>query len=287
MFRILLTGVLSSLALCTLAQVQQLGTSVFRIEAEVNLLEDHFNATEQPGQQGTMLRNVQTAWEKSDLVIDYELPRSEDEQYYQVSLEVSLDGNKLLIHPDDLLGDVGSIVNNPVAARQIIWTRLLDRYGQLAGNLSIELTAVFWGKPSLPFGVDCANMPTFSGKQKLMHYVIAGVGAATLGASFVVGNEAQDIYDNQYLAESFEQAAEPFYQDANDKRHQELVLRYAGITLLSLDAIWYVYRSIRYRQKLRTFEEFCGDSVVRINPFYKSNYTDQGSQMGLKLTYRF
>lgn len=287
MLRSLITPIIFSLTVLTYAQVQQLGTSTFRIETQVNLLENQFELKEEPNQQGSLLRNVQMTWEKFDIVFTYELPRTEGAQYYQISLEASLNGEKLTIHPDDQWGDVGRVVNEEGTTKEIIWTRLLDRYKQLDGTLSIALRGEFWGKPSLPFGVDCDNMPEFTSKQKLPHYIIAGVGAGALGASFIVGNEAEDIYDNQYLAESFEQAAEPFYQEANDKRHQELILRYAGITLLSLDAIWYVYRTIRFRQKLKTFEEFCGDSVVRIKPFYQSGQSARGSQLGLQLTYRF
>lgn len=287
MLRAVATGILSSLALLAVAQVQQLGTSVFRIEARVNLLANQFALEAEPNQQGSLLRNVQITWEKFDIVVAYELPRTEGEQYYEIILEASLDGEKLPMHPDDQWGDVGRVVNEEGTIKQIIWTGLLDRYKQLDGNLSIQLRVGFWGKPSLPFGVDCDNLPVFTSKQKLPHYIIAGIGAGALGASFIVGNEAQDIYDNQYLAESFEQAAEPFYQQANDKRHQELILRYAGIGLLSLDAAWYIYRSIRHSQRLKTFEEFCGDSVVQINPYYKSWQSSGGSQLGLQLTYRF
>lgn len=287
MLRYLATAILTGLTFLALAQIQQLGTSSHRIEAEINLLQNRFDLNAEPSQQGSLLRNVQITWEKSDIVVTYELPRTEGEQYYQITLEASLDDNKLVLHPDDQWGDVGRVVNQEGNAKQIIWTGLLDRYKQLDGNLSIELSAGFWGKPSLPFGVDCDQMPVFSSKEKLPHYIIAGVGVGALAVSYVIGNEAQDIYDNQYLAESFEQAAEPFYQEANDKRHQELILRYAGIGLLSLDAAWYIYRSIRHRQRLKTFEEFCGDSVVRVNPYYQSRHSTRGSQLGLQLTYRF
>ncbi len=269
-------------------QIQLLSSSQGRSTAVIKIAEGQLVQEGSSQIQGSALQSMGLTLHHDDLLIEYTLSSGKSKEIYRVDFQASLNGSPLNIHAEDLLGDFHKDTPASAGQKRIVWTNLLDRYYVFEGTLELTLKVELWGEPTLPFGIECGEVPTFSSKQRLPYYLVAGLGAATIGLSAVIGADAKKIYEEDYLQQRFEQAAEPFYEEANNKRHTELLLRYAGIGILIGDAALFFYRNIRQRKKVDAYNEFCGSNRISISPMYQSNATPiEGEQLGLKLSYTF
>ena len=271
----------------TAGQNQLLNVSQARISAQIDVDDGQLEVNESPPIQGSIVRSLSLALENDDLRMSFLLQQGKPADEYRLKMQVTLNGSSVQVYDEDLLGDYLQRFSAAQGGeKSIIWTGILDRYYMFEGSLVITISTELWGKPALPFGVDCDELPTFSSKQKFPYYLAAGVGAATIGISAIISADAQKIYDENYLKQLWEPTAEPFYEDANNKRHTGLILRYAGIAILAGDAALYIYRSIRHRKKMDAYNEFCSGSEISISPLIRRDFL-AGSQTGLRLTYIF
>jgi len=284
-----LIGVLFVLPYSSIAQTQLLNSSRARMSALINMADGQMDIQNAGQIQGSIIRSASVRLEYDDLIIPFRLQSGREGDEYQITIQARLDGEIVQIHPEDLSGRFQEkIIASEAGDHEIIWRGLLDRYYDFTGQLEITLLVELWGKPILPFGVDCDQIPTFSSKQKMPYYAAAVVGFVSVGLSIVIGKEAQQVYDDNYLTQNFDQSAEPYYLDANDKRHTALLLRYAGITVLVADTALFLYRKSRHKKKLDTFNEFCGNRQVLVSPIFESTSSAvAGSQLGIKLVYHF
>ncbi|NND35025.1 MAG: hypothetical protein HKN76_20735 [Saprospiraceae bacterium] len=272
-----------------IAQNQLLSSSRSTIVAQIDIADGQLEMEQAAQIQGVLIQSLSPQLQNDDITFSFQLQEGKEEEEYRINIRAMLDGAVINIKQEDLLGDYQDrIPASGSQGKEIIWSGLLDRYYDFRGRLEVILSVELWGQPTLPFGVRCDEVPVFDGRQKLPYYIAAGAGLAALGISFVIGSEAQKIYDDDYLSQNFEQAAEPFYQDANDKRHTALLLRYGGIAVLVADAAVYFYRRDRHKKKLATFSEFCGNAPVSVRPVYeRTSEALAGSSIGLKFAYRF
>jgi len=290
MFRSIIVFIIVLLSSSSYGQIQKLSSSTHKLEADINLLDNQFSLVNNLRSEVSAFQDVGFTLEHGDINISFRLDKTQGEQYYQVRVFASLNTMPLNLYEEDLIGGVGKqMITNQNEKLSILWMRLFDRYVNLEGRLSIILEAELWGTPKLPYGIDCLEKPKFSSKQLIPHYIAAGVGVGVLGASLFFGNKSNDIYNNDYLTQRFEENAEPFYQDANDNRHKQLITRYAGAAILLADGAVLLYRYLRYRKKISAYNEFCaGTTSVSVRPMFELPTVNSSvEQIGLRLKYTF
>jgi hypothetical protein len=270
------------------AQNQLMSTSRAELRAKIDIAEGQLELPSVPQIQGSIIKAVSTRLDDDELSILINLNQGREGDEYEISIQARLEGRTVNIRPEDILGMVQKRFQASQAGEQeVIWTGLLDRYYDFSGQLELIVSVEQWGKPTLPFGVDCDKMPVFGSKQKLPYYVAAGAGVISVGLSIVIGNDAQKIYDDNYLTQNFAEAAETHYLNANDKRHTALLLRYVGIGFLAADAAAFFYRKSRHKKKLATYQEFCGSLPISVTPvFEQTSIALAGSQLGLRISHR-
>ena len=269
-------------------QIQRQSASTARIVANIDLVNGHFEMHGTTQRQGTLIQDLTATLHLDAIEFQFDLQRGSANQHYNVSLAASLNGVQLPVNEDDLLGFYGADL--PVVQtgeKKLEWINLFERYIQLEGELVLIVNSELWGPRSLPLGVDCQEEPQFTSKQIWPHYAAAGLGAAALVASALIGNKSSDIYDNDYKAQLLEEKAESSYQDANDKHHNELILRYTGIGILATDAAVYIYRYYRYKHRLSVYQEYCQPDGVSFEPSFMTTPGSVSYRLGVRMTYNF
>ncbi|MCB0580964.1 MAG: hypothetical protein KDD10_16840 [Phaeodactylibacter sp.] len=279
--RLLHLALFISLPAWLFAQPEVLQSATRSISAEIDLANGKLNPAPSASQApANLIQRLDLEAKDYDLIINYSLAPAEPDQYYQVTLNAELDGEPIRPAPEHLQGELGQPVTGTNHA--ISWTRLLEQYINLEGKISFTLHAELWGERILP--IDCDVVPSFSGKQRLPHYIAAGAGALAIGAGQLFKNQSNDIYDNEYLASETLAEAQPRYDDANGKHHTYLILTYAGAAVLAVDAAWYIIRQIRYNKKMKLYKQYCPDAVG-IRPIIELPSQNAPNGMaGLRLT---
>jgi len=262
------------------------------VEANLNLRTNDFQITKPASYEKDQVLKINSiALVDKDIIIQYKTTLPEGGQIHQSRIEFFLDGQKLNVEEEDLFGAINKSITfvEPSLHYQILWTRLLEKHIQLVGKLQIHLITEITGNRTLPFKVDCGIKPTFTHKQKIPFYAAAVVGAGSLIGSQILENKAQEDYINIYTTQKSGEAAEPIYQDINDRHHKALIMQYAGVAILVVDATWYLIRQIRYKKRLNTYNEFCNpESNLSIRPQLELVPTNATAlHAGFKLKYRF
>jgi|GEM_PF-6972545 len=228
--------------------------------------------------------------ERGDIIISYRLPPTREQEFYEVRVSFSLNGAPLQPDLRYLRGAVGSGIE--VAAgeeiKEIAWTNLLEQYINLNGELRMELTVVLHGMIPGCLEVDCtAGMPAFNRKP----FLWAGIaGAALIGVGQIFDSRADDKYEDYATFKPLdnpETDPEDLYQDANGDHHTYLALTYAGISVLAVDAAWYLIKELSHQRKVRRYRECCRDNALTIRPVVDLPQGDGLAQMGLKIRLNF
>ncbi len=271
-------------------QYQRLDRVSHNVSAQIDLVNGQLDLTTEENLSSSMIREISISLTNGEIIVEYEFQRANQGQNYRVDFNANLNGSDLVLYREDIIGAIGQdLAANQQGRRQLIWTGLHDRYVDLNGILLMSLDVELWGQPQLPFGIECGVPPTFTMKQKMPYLIAAGVGAASLGASLLFKNKSNDTYENDYLTQNFQEAAEPFYQQANDDHQKSLIFRYAGIGILAIDAGLYIFRSIRHQRKKDAYDEYCRNvSGIRFEPVVEPSLSAVNpGQLGLKLTWTF
>ena len=272
------------------AQYQLLNTEESSIRGDISLIDDAFSVSSVNNAGNIIVQEVSVQLSGGELIFDILLRGGEESDNYMLDMRATLDGQPIDIMRSDLYGPLGDELPAQGGLRyQVIWTNLHERYIDLSGELTLTITAQRYGVPRLPYGLECGVPPAFTKKQRLPYYLAAGVGLASIGSSIIFKGKSNDTYDNEYLTRNFAEQAEPFYQSANSDHQKSLVMRYAGIGILAVDAGLYIYRLIRLRKKEEAYREFCReDASTTVTPLVElPNATLKDGQLGLSFTYRF
>ncbi|MCB0586906.1 MAG: hypothetical protein KDD06_16490 [Phaeodactylibacter sp.] len=285
--RHLLPLFLSLLALFAQAQPEVLSTATQTARYRINLAAGELSPIS-GGSASGRIESLQASIRYGELQLNYSLaPTDDEEQYYLTKLTASLNGQPLLLAPEQIKGDIGRLGNG--GAKQATLTGLLDRFINLEGELSITLTAEQWGEFVLPLGINCDEPPTFNGKQRLPYLIAAGVGAASIGVGQLIKQQSDDTYNNEYLTAGSLSEAQPIYEDANNKHHTYLILTYAGSAILAVDAVLYIIRGARHQRRLKLFRQYCEDGrSLGFEPLFELPSGLQPSgRAGFKMTLNF
>ncbi|MFK7809634.1 MAG: hypothetical protein AB8F74_17650, partial [Saprospiraceae bacterium] len=202
-----------------------------------------------------------------DIIIHLNQQPFKNGEYCVVNLEVKLNDQVIEIEPENLFGVVNQKINFTEVPQnhKIVWTNLMEEYIDMKGQLAINLSVDIYGNRDLPYNVDCGVEPSFTRKQKIP-FIIAGVlGAGSVAVGQYLKNESEKDYDNYLIQENFD-AAEPYYQDANDKANTGELLTNVGIAVLAVDAVWFFIRQRRFKKQMKVYNEFCRPKKVTIQP---------------------
>lgn len=271
------------------AQIELLQTEVLQEQIQINLAKDVLEITTAKKQatNGTVsISHIELV--DKDLIIHLDQKPFKNGDYFIINLAVKLNDETLPVEPENLFGELNKNISfsNEPQTYKIIWTNLMEEYIDLNGELAISLNVDIYGNRDLPYNVDCGIEPTFTTKQKIP-FLIAGIlGAGSVVAGEYLKNESEKDYDT-YLSQDNFDAAEPFYQDANDKANTGQILTYAGIGILTVDAIWYFVRQRRFRKQREVYNEFCKPKNISFQPHVELPFGGKELNTSLKLTYTF
>jgi len=193
--------------------------------------------------------------QEGDLVLTYEPGKTKNDLSYEINLGLRApDGDSIAPKPYEL-------TETPPAAggkeiRQLVW---LDFAEQLPDFGAVYTLYV---QRSLMGAVNCeSGRPAFTLQKQLPHYAAGAAGVVLIGLGQVYNRQKKDAYAQYQLAwkngDSREEADDPFFQTAEDKRKAARICTYAGWTLLGADALWYTLRWMKIRKRQKVYDKFC------------------------------
>lgn len=276
-------------SMASYGQTELLKKEVFQNKVKINLTENllELNSSLSTANEDVInVSNIELI--DKELVISFNSQTLENGEYFLSKLQVLLDGQPIVIEPENLFGEFDKKIEFQQASQshKILWTNLMEDYINLKGQLEITLVTEIYGTRDLPYNVDCGIKPSFTKKQKLP-FIIAGVlGAGSVGAGQIFNNKSDDQYQTYLSQETFD-AADPFYQDANKNAKRGGILTIAGASVLAVDAIWFFIKQRRFKKQLETYNEFCNPEKLNIQPTIGFEPSSNTINSGLTLTLNF
>ncbi|MFK7808288.1 MAG: hypothetical protein AB8F74_10850 [Saprospiraceae bacterium] len=263
----------------SIAQVNLLQAEEHILQANINLAKDELSAIQSNSKATIALKD-------GELNIYFPVKPNNADQFYNVNVSITLDGQEINPMEEGLTGFIGSKLSTEIEGRKsIIWTNLVDTYKQLKGKLEVKINVELRG--ALQMTIDCNNPPTFTRKDKMPFLIGAGVGLLSIGAGQIFKDRRDDIYDNDYLNSSSTEESEPFYDDANGNHHAYLILSYTGAAILITDAVWYFVKRGKYKKQLKIHKKFCNGNEVTLRPMIQLPVQTAPATSGIRLTARF
>ncbi len=194
------------------------------------------------------------AIKQGELSIKFPLPGNGEAQFFRIQPSFLLDGLPVHVLDHHIVGKREIRASPKKSSSELKWIELVDHYPFLNGELDVSVIIETWGQCQMPWGADCTDPePSFSSREKLPHWIAAGVGISAITIGQLFKSSSNDIYNNQYLnAQNFDEA-QPHYEEANSKRHTYLNLTYAGIILLGIDGVTYVVRHIITKNRKKIY----------------------------------
>lgn len=233
---------------------------------------------------------LQVLIQGGDLVVDYELlgfPKIEKGMEMQLNLSVFNPNFKYQTAalPNQLHGKTSLPYTPKNQKNQLIWENWVENIKPQGNTLSLHLDALLVGRNP----VNCDMIPEWTNRQKIPHYIAAGVGTGLFISSFSVRKKSDELY-KQYITESFaDQLDAPItYTNANNKHKLANTLIGTGIGIIATDLLSLGIRYLRYKKKQKEFEYYCNPSEAAISfqPVLERNSIGD-HQIGFQLSYTF
>ena len=258
----------------------------FQLEARNRQL--NFRWQEQPGFFGVKRGDfpVITAIElrESDLVLRYQPGNTKSSQTFEFKLWLrSPGGESSRFEPYELLETAPPAGGKE--SRELVWQDFTETLP--------EFDAVYqlYVERSLMGAVNCAGeRPAFTLKKQLPHYAAGTAALVLIGLGQVYNQQKKDAYRQYQMSWAAgnprEDAENPFFQTASDKRNAARICTYTGWTLLGADALWYAIRQLKFRRRQKTYDKFCAPpalSMLRLHPAL----LPQSPYPGLGLSFTF
>lgn len=265
----------------TNAQINLLKAENYILKGNINLIEDQLTSVESLSGASISLIN-------GELEISFPLQQTKEEQFYDIRMEVELNGLPMDLEIENIKGFYGTkITNLTTGIPTITWMNLIETYYQLEGQLEIKVSTELRGKLEVP--IDCNTPPTFNQKQKLPYLAAGGVGLVSIGLGQLFKRKSQSTYDDEYLASLTLEEAQPRYDDANRDHHTYLILTYAGSAIIVTDLVLYLIKNKKYRDQLKLYKKFCNGNSLSIQPLIElpSMDTSLSGTSGVRFTLNF
>jgi len=260
-------------------QALQLNTDVYKLGARINMVTNQLKTF-------TFSSGVSADIVDGDLIVNFTLNPTKENEYYNVSFQVKLNGLDITPPQHFLRGMTGDkLLVKEEEESTIKWVGLAEAYPLMEGKLSIYVTTVFYGDKDLPYEVSCLNPPKFELKQKLPYYAAAvvGVGSLVLGEiNHRNGKKQEEAYLESYIISE----REDLYGQADEKLGAAKILTYTGIGILAADAIFYYLGKKRHKKRLKVFRENCPNNSLSVRPVIDVSNTNT-SNLGIQIAYSF
>lgn len=233
---------------------------------------------------------LQVLIQGGDLVIDYELlgfPKAEKGMKIQLDLSVvnALSKYEITALPNQLHGKTSLPYAPKNQKNQLIWENWVENMKPQGNTLILNLDATLVGRNP----VNCDIIPEWTNRQKIPHYIAAGVGVGLIISSLPVRKESDDLYE-QYIVDTFadKATAQVTYTNANNKHKLANTLIGTGIGIIATDLLSLGIRYLRYKKKRKEFEYYCHpiEESISFQPILERNVIG-GHQIGFQLSYIF
>lgn len=193
--------------------------------------------------------------QEGDLVLTYEPGKTKNDLSYEINLGLRApDGDSIAPKSYELTETPPTAGGKEI--RQRVW---LDFAEQLPDFGAVYTLYV---QRSLMGAVNCeSGRPAFTLQKQLPHYAAGAAGVVLIGLGQVYNQQKKDAYAQYQLAwaagKPREEADDPFFQTAEDKRNAARICTYAGWALLGADALWYTFRWLKIRKRQKVYDKFC------------------------------
>lgn len=204
---------------------------------------------------------------ESDLVLTYLPGNTKNGRSYEINLGLRAPGGDSIAPKPYEWPETRPAVPGQESL-QMVWLDFAEHLSEFGSNFTLYVAR------TLLVTVNCAApRPAFNLPKQLPHFAAGAAGAALIGLGQVYNQQKKEAYRqyrNSWAAGDSREAAEnPFFQTAAEKRKAARVCTYTGWALLGADALWYALRWIRFRQRQREYDRFCGKpafSTLQLHP---------------------
>lgn len=234
-----------------------------------------------------------------DLFIDFELAKSLSREkkldlLFQPYL-ISRTGELMAVHPKHLEGDFYLNYSNKDRPSQLKWLDFSENFDW--GNDEFELH--LQGELRGPMPVNCDKVPEFGMKQKLPHFILAGLSAGMVITGYSLKSSSEKLYD-QYrdaifrgeegepannVIRSIERNSDSLYNQANIRNKNSGFFKIAGYGAFAANGIVFLVRYLRYKSNLKAYQYYCPERSLQVEPALE--ISSGGVNSGLKINYRF
>lgn len=224
-----------------------------------------------------------------DLIIEFDLgkfPKREKELILNLQPYLSRKNQEIIYaHPKFL--DGGRQVNYDRKSRQlqIKWLDFTENVQTDLDDFILHLQ----GGLSGPEPVNCSRPPKFGLKQKLPHYLIAGLTAGAVVAAYNQEASSEDFYKQHrdaVFAGRPVSESDDLYNKSNLRNKSGAFLKTVGYSVFAANALVFTIRYFIYKDNLKAFQYYCSEEKdLRVQPVLD---VSQGvGSIGLNLNYRF
>lgn len=203
---------------------------------------------------------------EGDLVVTYLPGNAKSSLSYRIDLGLRLPGGDSIAPQPYELAETPPPTGSK-EQRQLVWQDFTEQLPDFDAPYTLFV------RRSLMGAVNCAGArPAFTLQKQLPHYAAGAAGIVLIGLGQVYNQQKKDAYEQYqqaWAAGQSQEEAGSFFQTANDKRKAAQACTYAGWALLGADALWYVFRHFKIRQRQKIYDKFCGQpplSSLRLRP---------------------
>lgn len=204
---------------------------------------------------------------ESDLILTYLPGNKKHGRSYEINLGLRVpNGDSIAPQPYELPETPPAVDGKQ--ALQVIWFDFAEHLSEFGSSYTLYVAR------SLLVMVNCAApRPAFNLPKQLPYFAAGTAGAVLIGLGQVYNQQKKEAYklyrDAWAAGRPREEAENPFFQTAADKRKAARICTYTGWALLGVDALWYSFRWMRFRQRQQEYDQCCGRpafSTLRLQP---------------------
>lgn len=263
-------------------QVSLVREEVQTLQAKLSLIDNEIKLIESSTQENILIESLSLQFKNGAIYIPYQFSKIARDEFYQIQVQLSFDKQLLQPYREDIIGLEELGKQSQILDGTIIFKNISSYLSKTRGNLNLNFKVGLYKKL-----IDCEAVPTFSVRQQLPFYSAGGVGLVLVGTGAYLINSGQKIYEEDYLQQISESAAEPFFNKANNRRKTGITLSYIGAAILTSDLVWWFIRKKRYQKAKKRYDANClNTSHLQLKPALQWA-PNQETQIGLGLHLTF
>ena len=196
--------------------------------------------------------------EDADLVLDYHFT-GPHKKFSARAIEILglIDhfGRLIPFDAEDIQRKNPGQIGKKLLRGQCIWPDAAEDRLYLGQTYTLMVRRSLWEE------IDCeGERPTFGLAQKWPHFAGAGAAGIAIGLGQFFRSQKEKAYMQyqSYWEEGrLEGDAKFFLDEAVDHDKTAKTLNYVGWSVLGLNAVWYLYRELRIRNRQKIYDQYC------------------------------